>query len=243
MKKVLKVVGKIFAVLAVVGCILFIVLYKIFSGPSVNGKEKREIKKYVENYLTLKYGDHDFKVTHIEYEYDSDGTLFDYSNPVGYWVDIKSDIVAKSWVTIDGLYPDEYKVHSDYIIQEYHFPDKDGYQTQAAMNNRIPRSDIETDILRELQVEFDSDIYEVECDYIKLNIPEDYGKIPTMEELTSDTSLYKVMGFDFKHSNSIEDKEKYKEKLQKYIKSKYNCDSSIYMYPNGITISVSFEEE
>ena len=242
MKKSLKVIGIVVAVLAVICCVSFCVLYRIFNGPSVNGKEKREIKKYVENYLTKKYGDHDFKVTGIDYEYDME-TLFDHSNPTGYMVYIKSDIVSDSFVTINGLYGDDYKVNSDYIIQDYYFPDLDGYATQAAIKNRTPRREIAALILKDLQEEFDSNAYGLESDYIKLNIPEDYGKIPTMDELTSDTSLYKVMTFDYKYKNSTMDKEEYKEELQKYITNKYNCECDIYLYPNGTGVSVTFVEE
>lgn len=90
MKKVLKILLIIIIILLVVGY----VGYRILRGPIVNIKDKIEIKKYVESYLTNKYGEHKYKVTRIEYEYDMD-TLFDYSNPTGYWVDFKSDIAPR----------------------------------------------------------------------------------------------------------------------------------------------------
>lgn len=237
MKKILKVVGIILIILAIV----VLVIYKVLSGPSVNGKEKREIKKYVENYLTKKYGDYNFKVTDIDYEYDMT-TLFDYSNPIGYRVDFESDIVSESWVTINGLYEDEYEVDSDYLIQDYYFPDKDGYDTHIAMDSMTPKKELGAFILKDLQKEFEPDAYEVECENVLLNIPEDYGKMPTLEELENDTSLYKVISFDYKFSKVIEDKEGYKERLKVYIKNKYNCDSNIFLFPNNNGVSVSLED-
>ena len=141
--------------------------------------------------MTRKYGEHKFTVTSIRYEYDMT-TLFDYSNPTGYWVDFKSDIVLNSWITINGLTPDVYKVDSDYFIESYYFPDKDDYDTYKTMNSMKPKKEFEKILLNELQDEFESYAYEVECDTILLDIPEDYGRIPTLEELKTNTNLYKV---------------------------------------------------
>lgn len=233
MKKVLKIIIIIIFILSLVGY----VGYRILSGPSVSIKEKIEIKKYVENYLTKKYGEHNYKVTGIRYEYDMT-TLFDYSNPTGYWVDFKSDIVSDSWITINGLNPDDYKVDSDYFIQSYYFPELNGYNTYKAMDNMKPKKELETIFLNELRDEFEPNVYEVECETILLNIPEDYGKIPTLEELKTNINLYEVTHFDYKVSNTIEDTNEYSERLEAYIANKYNSNSDIYFHLENTSVSV-----
>ena len=237
MKKVLKIIIIIIIILSIVGY----VGYRILSGPSVSRKEKIEIKKYVENYLTNKYGEHKYKVTNIRYEYDMI-TLFDYSNPTGYLVDFKSDIVPDSWITINGLNPDDYKVDNDYFIEDYYFPKQDGYNTYKTMDNMKPRKELETILLNELRAEFEPDAYKVECETISLNIPEDYGKIPTLEELKNNTKLYKVTQFDYKVSNTIEDTNEYEERLKTYILNKYNSNSSIYFSLENTIINVFLED-
>lgn len=233
MKKVLKIIIIILIILSIVGYVEYI----IFCGPSVNRKEKIEVKKYVENYLTNKYGEHKYKVTGIRYEYDMT-TLFDYSNPTGYWVDFKSDIVSDSWITINGLNPDDYKVDSDYFIEDYYFPEKDGYNVYKIMDNMKPRKELETILLNELRDEFEPDAYKVECDTISLNIPEDYGKIPTLDELKTNTNLYKVTHFEYKVLTTIEDTNEYKERLKEYITNKYNSNSDIFFHLENTSVSV-----
>lgn len=237
MKKVLKIIIIILIISSLVGY----GGYRILCGPSVNIKEKIEIKKYVENYLTKKYGEHKYKVTGIRYEYDMT-TLFDYSNPTGYWVYFKSDIVPDSWITINGLNPDDYEVDSDYFIQSYYFPEQDGYNTYKTMDNMKPKKELEKILLNELRDKFEPDAYEVECETILLNIPEDYGKIPTLEELKTNTNLYIVTQFDYKVSNTIEDTNEYSERLKTYIANKYNSDSNIYFHLDNTIVSVFLED-
>lgn len=232
MKKVLKIII-IIIILSLVGY----GGYRILSGPSVKIKEKIEIKKYVESYLTKKYGKHKYKVTGIRYEYDMT-TLFDYSNPTGYWVDFKSDIIPYSWITINGLNPNDYKVDNDYFIQSYYFPDQDRYNIHKTMDNMKPKKELETILLKELRDEFEPDAYEVECNTILLSIPEDYGKIPTLEELKTNTNLYKVIQFSYKVLNTIEDTNEYNERLKTYIANKYNSNSNIYFNSENTQVSV-----
>ncbi len=238
-KKIIKMIIKIILIIIFVLLLVGYCAYKYFSGPSVNIKEKKEIKNYVENYLTKKYGEHKYKVTHIEYEYDME-TLFDYSNPTGYWVDFKSDIVSDSWVIIKGLYPEDYEVDSDYLIQSYYFYDKEGYDTYQIMKDMEPKKEIETILLKEIQTEFEPKLYDIKCNTIILNIPKDYGKVPTLEELKTNTDLYKVTSFDYNVSSPIENPDEYKEKLKKYISNKYNRDSNIYIHLENTKVSIDF---
>ena len=236
MKKGLKIIIIILIIIILIGY----GGYRILSGPSVSIKDKIEIKNYAENYLTKKYGEHKFKVTGIRYEYDMT-TLFDYSNPTGYWVDFKSDIVSDSWIIINGLNSDDYTVDSDYFIQDYYFPKQDGYNTYKTMDNMKQKKELETNLLNELRDEFEPDVYEVECETILLDIPKDYGKIPTLEELKTNTNLYKVTQFDYKVSNTIEDTNEYEERLKLYITNKYNSNSSIYFSLEDTIVSVFLE--
>ena len=236
MKKSLKTKLKILIILILLGCCG----YRLFYGPIVSIKDKIDIKNYAENYLTKKYGEHKFKVTGIKYEYDST-SLFDFSNPTGYWVDFKSDIVPHSWITINGLSPDVYKVDGDYFIESYYFPEKDGYDIYETMESMKPKKELERLLLDKLKKELDSNIYEVDCDAAILEIPEDYGKIPTLEEIKTNTSLYKILGFDYRVSNAIVDTKNYENRLKIYIKIMYNCDSNIYFGINNTLVSVSLD--
>ncbi len=236
-KKIMIIILLIIIILVVVGY----VVYRILRGPSVNIKEKIEIKNYVESYLTKKYGEHKYKVTGIRYEYDMD-TLFDYSNPTGYWVYFKSDIAPDSWITINGLNPNDYKVDSDHFIESYYFPDQDGYNTYKTMDSIEPKEELEAILLDELKTEFEPHVYEVKCDTILLNIPEDYGRIPTLEELKTNTNLYKVTEFDYKVSNTIEDTNEYNERLKTYIINKYNSNSNIHFNLENTLVSVFLKD-
>lgn len=223
----------------VIVCLIIVfVISKIIVPQIVKSSERKNVTLFVENYLTEKYGEHKYEVTRISYEYDMT-TLFDYSNHTGYCVYFEvyfeSDIVSKSWITINGLNPDDYKVEDDYFIESYYFADQDGiYKT---MDNMKPKKEFETIILNELRDEFEPDVYKVECN-ISLNIPENYGKIPTLEELKTNTNLYKVTSFYYKVSNAIEDTNEYKERLKAYIINKYNSNSDIFFYLDNTGVKV-----
>lgn len=216
-------------------------LYRIFSGPSVSFKEKIEIKEYAKNYLTEKYGDYNYKITGVRYEYDMD-TIFDYSSPVGYWVDFKSDIVSESWLTINGLTSDNYVVDNDYFIEDYYFPDMDGYDVSNMLNDMEPKDEFESILLNSFKKEFEPNIYEVECDYMYLTIPDDYSRIPTLEEIENDVNLYRTSSFDYRVSKSIENVDEYEEKLKSYIQNKYNIGLDVYFHLDNTLVSVFLDE-
>ena len=115
------------------------------------------------------------------------------------------------------------------------------YDTYETMENMKPKKELETRLLKELRDEFEPDVYEVECETILLNIPNDYGKIPTLEELKTNTNLYKVTQFDYKVSNKIEDINEYNERLKSYITNKYNINSSIYFSLEDTVVSIFLE--
>ena len=230
--------GSILVVVIIVVLIIGgLVIWKLFLPPIVKSSERKNVTFFVENYLTKKYGEHKFEVTSVNYEYDMT-TLFDYSNPTGYWVYFKSDIVSNSWITINGLNPDDYKVDNDYFLESYYFPNQDGYNIYKTMDNMKPKKEFEKIILNELRKEFEPDVYVVECENISLNIPEDYGKIPTLEELKTNTNLYEVTNFNYQVSKAIEDTNEYSERLKAYIINKYNSNSNIYFHLDNTSVCV-----
>lgn len=98
----------------------------ILLGPSVKMSEKKNVSIYVEDYLTKKYGKHNFKVTKIEYEFNM-ATFFDYSTPVGYNVQCRSDKVKNFSVYIYGINPNDYNIKNDSFLENYYFPNLGGY--------------------------------------------------------------------------------------------------------------------
>lgn len=146
-----------------------------------------------------------------------------------------------SWVTIEGLNSNDYKVDSNHFIESYYFPNQDGYNTYETMENMEPKKELEAILLNELQDEFEPNAYEMDCDAILLEIPENYGKIPTLEELKTNTNLYKVKSFDYKVSNTIKYTTQYSERLKTYIKNKYNSNPKIYYDLENTLVTVRLE--
>ena len=75
-----------------------------------------------------------------------------------------------------------------------------------------------------------------------MDIPEDYGRIPSLEEIKTNTNLYKVRNFDYMVSNAIKDTNKYNERLKEYITNKYNSNSNIYFNLENTHVSVYIED-
>lgn len=227
-------------VLVSIFAVLFLVGYGIrliFMGPSVGLADKKRIETFSEEYLTKKYGEHHFKVTGVKYEYHST-TLFDYSDPTGYWVDFTSDVVADSWLKISGLTPGQYKVNTDHLIESIYLP-KMGYDAYKKMEELKPKEAMNEILLDKLKNEFDPNIYEMNCDSMQLAIPDDYGKIPTLEEIKSNTSLYEARSFIYKVPNKIENKEEYESRLRAYVSSNFGWKSKIYFFLDDTMVNVS----
>lgn len=228
---------KVLIIIVVIGALLIgYGVFRIFYGPFVGFREKREVREFVETYLTNKYGEHDFKATSVKYEYDM-RKLFDYSNPIGYWVDFKSDVVPDCWVTINGLKPNDYRVETDLLVEFYHFPNERYFDIHKKLEKIQPLDEIEATYLKMLQEEFDSSIYEVGCDII-MDVPDDYGKIPTLEELENNTNLYRVQTFRYKVPYPIKDKDEYEERLKEYVINKFNRSAKIYFGLDNTLVDV-----
>ena len=63
--------------------LITLIILKLLSPPRVKSSEKKNVSIFVENYLTEKYGKHNFKVTRVEYDFRMT-SLFVYSDCYGY---------------------------------------------------------------------------------------------------------------------------------------------------------------
>ena len=160
-------------------------------------------------------------------------TLFDYSNCIGYYAYFKSDNVKDSFVHILGTYPDEYKIDGDSLIEDYYFPNLEGYEKYKEMESLIPVEKIQERFLIDFRQDFDASCLTLKCYYPKMDLPDDLGKIPTLDELKNDIQYYKVTDFTFSLENQIIDKNEYKNKLIEYLKQKSNKDWNVYFNSNG----------
>ena len=107
------------------------------------------------------------------------------------------------------------------------------------MNDMDTKTELKKNLLNELQKEFSSDIYELDCDTIQLDIPNDYGRIPTLDELKTNTNLYKVTSFNYKVSNTITNTEEYKRNLKNYLLEKYDYNTvNIYVEDKNKKVSI-----
>ncbi|MBE6158688.1 MAG: hypothetical protein E7159_02565 [Firmicutes bacterium] len=226
-------------ILLVVGTFLFIGYfgYKALTGYNVSFRERASVKEFALEYLNDRYGNQNFKITDYRYEYEME-TLFDYSNPVGYWVFFKSDQVKEAWIIVYGLNKEDYYVYSDYFLETYYFPNEDGHVVYDAKKVLMPRKKIEEMFLNDIKNEFDPNIEVVECNYIELAVPEGYGKIPTMDDLKTDINLYLPLSFTYRVKGVIDDVEEYEQRLKMFVQRKYKkyIDAD---HKKGLSVSVN----
>lgn len=224
---------KIFLIVLLVFGVLCIVLLKTFLlGPSVKRNTKKEVTNFAKEYLIAKYGNHNFKITKVEYDFHMT-KLFDYTNPIGYMVYFKSDVSNFSYVSIEGLESEELKVKNDSLIEDYYFPNLVGYERYDAIKALAPVEKIQDSLSLNLKENFESTCINVICNNTRLNIPNNTGKIPTIDELKNNIDYYEILDFNFKLSNYIEDQEKYKNKLNEYLNQTLGGTWNIYFNPNG----------
>ena len=228
----MKILKILLAILFVLGVITLIILKSVFFGPSVKRDVKKKVSSFVEEYLTEKYGDHNYKITKVTYDFHM-STLFDYSNPVGYNVYFSSDVVNSSYVTIKGIEIDELKVENDGFIEDYYYPKLTGYERYDAIKSITPVEKIQNELFSNLKEDFESSCTKVTCNNVSLSIPKNTGKIPTMEELKNNIDYYEILDFNFKLSNYIEDQEEYKNRLNEYLTQTFGGTWNIYFNPNS----------
>lgn len=223
---------KLFYVILIVVIIILFLGWLLFFPPRVKFGERRSVSNYVEKYLTKKYGEHKFKVTKVDYDFQM-STLFDYSEPVGYDVRFKSNVLKNSYIHISGLKPDDFLITSDSFIADYYFSNLDVYDQYEVMKSITPVKEIEMNLLDKIRLEFDSNIETLKCNGSKLNLPNDFGRIPILDEIKNDSTYYEVLDFTFTLTGDIADEDDYKDKLVKYLNNTFGGDWSVYFNPNG----------
>ncbi|MBR4830969.1 MAG: hypothetical protein IKZ96_04365 [Bacilli bacterium] len=245
-KKALIITISVVASILLTLLLLGLLVYRILNGPFVSYKEKKGVTEYAINYLNKKYGDHNYKVYKIYYDYDMD-TLFDYSNPIGYYVDFKFDYSGKkykSFLTTNGLYSDKMKIGSDFLIEDIYFKDELGIADFEKEKNIIPKEEIISLFSKKIKEEIDPNTYNLTMSMI-LDLPDNEGKIPTLEELGSTNKYYLVDDMYF--YTIIEDgkKEEYERKIKNYIETTFGKTSYFNIVDRGGNIygvSVYFDK-
>ena len=228
----MKILKILLVVLLVLGILAVIILKTIFLGPSVKKDVKKKVSSFVKEYLIEKYGDHNYKITKVSYDFHMT-TLFDYSNPVGYDVYFSSDVTKLSYVTVEGIEIDELKVKNDGFIEDYYFSNLVGYERYDAIKSITPVEKIQDNLFLNLKENFESTCTNVICNNTRLNIPNNTGKIPPMDELKNNIDYYEILDFNFKLSNYIEDQEEYKNRLNEYLTQTFGGTWNIYFNPNS----------
>lgn len=239
-KKVLKVslrtIGVIVLVIILLVAIIIGGVFLYLKGPSVMGKEKKAVKAATVEYLTKKFGDHNFKVTRIEYDYHME-TLFDHSNPIGYLVNITWDNGKKSSVAIDGLYPNELKFNSSLFLEDVYYPNDDIVEQSRNYYNTKPNENLDKVLSEKLKKELDPN-----CTYAKINnymleFPDDMGRIPSLEEVKNDLKYFTINNITFSLSKVTMNADIYKEIVNEYLKKTFGGEWNVYISSDGKTIN------
>lgn len=218
---------KILGIILLVIIIGWLIIWKFLSAPSVKSSEKKNVTIFVENYLNDKYGKHNFKVIKVEYQFHME-RIFDYSNPDGYIVRFKCDIVNNSSVFISGINQNEYKITGDSLLGDYYFPNLHGYERYNEMESLTSVENIQTNLFNKFKQDFEPSCQTLKCYEAKLDINKNLGIIPTMEDLKTDMRYYDVRYFTYTLTDRIEDKEDYNNKLINYLKQNFGGDWSVH---------------
>ena len=185
-------------------------------------KDDEEIADFIEKYLNKKYGKHKFKVTSVDYDYKRG----DYSNPSGYIVSFTCDVVEDSSVFIEGTDLNKAKI-SDSLLEDYYFPNQESYEKVKNFYEIAPEADVEELLTKKFKKEFDSECKKIEISRYYITIPEDYGDIPSLEEVKEDLSLFDANEIRITLSKAPENPEEYKEDLKEYLESTFGGEWEI----------------
>lgn len=227
-----KIIGMVIGAIigTIIACMIIgvLIICSFWLPPRMKSNEKKSVTAYVERYLTEKYGNHNFKVTKIDYDYHMQ-TLFDYSHRTGYDVYFKSDTVKDSYVNISGVYPNEYNINSEAFIYDYYFDEMDNYERSKLIKSITPDEKIETYLLNMIKQDFEPSCQTIEELNIDLNIPNNLGRIPTLEELKNNINYYEILRFDYTLTDKIDNEEEYKDKLGEFLKKNLGGNWKIYI--------------
>ena len=216
---------KIISIIAIILTIGIIIFLKVTEPPKVKKQEKKNVINYVENYLNKKYGNHNFKITEVDYDIHMKmENWFNYSDIRGYDIYCKSDTVKEFYVHISGLTPSEYII-TDSLLDDYYFPNEESQEQYEKMKTLK-----QTGFIESFKNGFESNA--VIDELISLEgpiIPDDLGKIPTIEELKNDIKYYEINKFEYNVTYTIENIEEYKEKLTDYLKQNLGGEWNVWI--------------
>ena len=228
LKNIGMVIVAILGTISVCMIIGVIIILSFLLPTRMKSNEKKNVTAYVERYLTEKYGNHNFKVTKIDYNYHMQ-TLFDYSHRTGYDVYFKSDTVKDSYVNISGVYPNEYNVDSEAFTYDYYFDEMDYYERSKLIKSITPDDKIQNYLLKKIKQDFEPSCQTIEECNISLNIPNNLGRIPTLEELKNNINYYEILRFDYTLTDKIDNEEEYESKLGEFLKKNLGGNWKIYI--------------
>lgn len=181
-------------------------------------------EEYALEYMNNKYGvEGNFKIYNIAKDYDSEGeVIFENEEHTGFIVDLKTDYVPNIiTVKLYGTTKDEFHVSYDDLFQEYY--DVSGYEF-----NRYKEEKKNEKVEKDFKKYFNVD---VEVDIISSKIPDDYGKIPTMEEyidlIKIDTESINIDILDEVH---YDNREAYLKKLAQFSMKYFGENELIKIY-------------
>lgn len=238
-KNILKTIIKIIFIIAIILTIgIIVILITIPKRPKVKKEEKKDVINYVENYLNKNYGEHEFKVNTVDYDIHTKWeSWFDFSDIRGYNVYCKSDIVKEFYIHISGLTPSEYEITTDSFLKDYYFPENESYEQNEKM-----KSLIQTGFIESFKNGFEPNaIFDEQISIEKLIIPDNLGKITTIEELKNNIKYYQVEKFEYNITYTIENREEYKEKLTEYLKQNLGDEWNVWIsrnMDNKVTVHV-----
>ncbi len=216
---------KIILLLLVI-CGIFV--FKLLYGPFMGKIEKRNVKIATINYLNKKYGDHNYEIISIEYNYDK-GILFGYTNPYGYVVRFTSNVVNQSSLYVSGLTPKKYRFRDNFL----HDYLSELYSNYWKISDIAPVEDMQTYFLEKIQKEFDPNCETVVIKHPKIVIPNDFGRLPTIEELENNIHFYTVDSLTFTLSADVANEEEYEKKLKAYLEKEFGSSWQITVFSNG----------
>ena len=184
-------------------------------------KIEKYIETYVEDYMTKKYGNGNFKVVNIAKDYE--GGLWEPEVHSGYYVKIKNSytngIIS---MFIDGTTKETIKVSSEFLLQDYHdeYEDYD-YLTDYIMSKKVKK------VEEAYQKEFNVDV-DFSCYY---KVPDDYGHIPSIDELVELCPVNtKHISITINDHVELRNEWDYIKRLAKYSLNYFNDEEEVNIY-------------
>ena len=204
---------------------------------------KSDVEKYVEEYvleyMNNKYGDEgNFKIYSIAKKYDSEEETYAFVSEehTGFNVFLKSDYVSDLvTVNIVGTEKDDLLIYDDDLFETYHNVSEYGVFGFIKYKDEKKNEKVEKDFKEYFNVN-------ARVDIISSEIPDDYGKIPTMDEyidlIKIDTENIDISILD---KVEVENRLDYLKKLPQFSISYFGEKDNIKInfvfnrfYPKGI---------